>query len=215
MRATIIADASVNERLRIGGWATWIKVDGIEAAMASGVFRVEVDNSFEAEAMAIANAITAAARNDMLDGVQRLMIQSDSLQVLIVLAKHIKGATVMDPLAGGSHIRRPKKPRWVRMTRRHPLVSESVKRIRALKEEFGFALELRHVKGHMHADPLATGAHRINALCDTEARTARRKEEKRRKEARRLEQKLAALPAPESAPAEPSYSLSAPEETEL
>ena len=44
MRATIIADASVNERLRIGGWATWIKVDGIEAAMASGVFRVEVGN---------------------------------------------------------------------------------------------------------------------------------------------------------------------------
>ena len=215
MRATIIADASVNERLRIGGWATWIKVDGIEAAMASGVFRVEVDNSFEAEAMAIANAITAAARNDMLDGVQRLMIQSDSLQVLIVLANHIPDATLMTPLAGGSEIKRHKKHRWVRMTRRHPLVSESVKRIRALKEEFGFALELRHVKGHMHADPLATGAHRINALCDTEARTARRKEEKRRKEARRLEQKLAALPAPESAPAEPSYSFNAPEETQL
>lgn len=179
-RATIITDASVNETLRIGGWAAWIKVDGLEAALCSGAFKVEVRSSYEGEAMAIANAIAAAAINDMLDGIQIVMVQSDALAVLQAFAANIKNVIVREPLEGGSQIRTGVKRRAQRIKNRNPLVTETMKRIRNLRAHYGFKLELRHVKGHATGKEFAAGAHRVNHLCDKAAKTARKLEEKRR-----------------------------------
>lgn len=180
IRATIIADASVNENLRIGGWAAWIKVDGLEAALCSGAFKVEVRSSFEAEAMAIANALAAAGINDMLHGVDTVMVQSDALAVLQAFAVNIKKIIVREPLEGGSQIAVGIKRRSQRIRKNNPFVTEAMKRIRNLRSHYGFKLELRHVKGHAAGKEFAAGAHRVNQLCDRAAKTARKLEEKRR-----------------------------------
>ncbi len=79
-RATIIADASLNPRSKLAGWAGWIKTDKMPAGkFFSGVLKTAPQSSSVAEAMSIVNTIILAAREGLLEGVGVLMIQNDNI----------------------------------------------------------------------------------------------------------------------------------------
>lgn len=180
MRATIITDASVDARAGVGGWAAWIKVDGKAPLFIGGFFGQRVGNPNSAELMAIANAIAVGVREGLLDEVDLVMIQSDSLGALATIAKFVPNVTVNNAEAGGSKIELPRddKPARPLDPSKRAIALEVTQRITEFVQTYELQIEVRHVKGHYGpSKPDRSGRHAVNHRCDLEAkrqmRTAR------------------------------------------
>ena len=176
-RATLIADASVSRRSRVGGWAAWIKTGPAPGRIYSGAFKVPVESSFDAEAMALANGIAIAIHHGLFEGVELVMLQSDNLPVLGLIAAHVADVVINDAKTGGAAItpgKRAPKP----LDRVSALAADAVRRIEKHSRASGFKIEVRHVKGHAQDRPDAVGRHNVNALCDQAAKAARKTAER-------------------------------------
>lgn len=75
--ATVITDASFCPRTNTGGWAGWIKVDGLPTIKKSGPLK-EVNCSASAELFAVLNGIWLALRA----GSEGILVQTDCQAVI-------------------------------------------------------------------------------------------------------------------------------------
>lgn len=78
-RATVITDASHCPRTGAGGWAAWVRVDGIAwPHKGSGPLRMSTSHPAEAEMMAALNGIHIARQM----GARSVLLQTDCLMVV-------------------------------------------------------------------------------------------------------------------------------------
>lgn len=156
LAATIFADASFCPRSKAAGWAMWAKTGGLDALVAGGPIKVPCALSWEAEACALANAVSTAHRYGYLgaDG-EAVMLQSDCLRTLSMLLTHVPG-TVERRHEDGAAIP------GIRLRFLSAVEVEALDVIQACACEAGVSLILRHVRGH------TTGAGRqwVNRQCD-------------------------------------------------
>lgn len=172
-RATIITDASVDARAGVGGWAAWIKVDGKDAQFFSGFFGHRVGNPNSAELMAISNAVAIGVREGLLDEVDLVMIQSDNLGALAIIAKFVPSVIINNATDGGAKIELPNDDKPVRPldAQKRAIALEVTQRITEFVQTYDLTIEVKHVKGHHGpTKPGSTGRHAINRKCDIEAR---------------------------------------------
>lgn len=181
-RATIITDASVSVRYGVGGWAAWVKTDLHPAASTfSGIFGIPTASSHKSELMAISNGIAAAIKHDLLDEIDLVMIQSDNIGALALIAQHIPRVIINDAPSGGQPIliSTTRTPRPLRRPepgapfRNDHITAAVIDRITEFVETYDIDLEVRHVKGHAQNKPGSTGRNIVNAWCDKEARRQR------------------------------------------
>lgn len=79
VRATVITDASFDHRTRTGGWAAWIRIDGVPGPVRrSGILRELAADSSEAEMRASAIGIFIAAQF----GATQILVQTDCMTVV-------------------------------------------------------------------------------------------------------------------------------------
>jgi ribonuclease HI len=77
--ATVITDASFDDKTGKAGWAAWIRVDGVaEPIKKYASFKNSVKTSMDAERLAAINGIYLASRY----GATRVLLQSDCLGVI-------------------------------------------------------------------------------------------------------------------------------------
>ena len=120
MKATVITDASYCAQVKVGGWAAWVRVDGVpEAIKHSGGFKTEPQSSTHAEVLAAINGIWLAVKH----GASEILVQSDCLAVVHAIRKQLNPES-------------PVMAFW----------SEGLARA----EITGVILTARHVKGHTH-----------------------------------------------------------------
>jgi ribonuclease HI len=84
MRATVVCDASYDDRKQVGGWAAWVRVDGYPLPIKGfGTIRNKPRNSTEAEVMAALNGIYIAANR----GATEILVRSDCMTVQQLIHK--------------------------------------------------------------------------------------------------------------------------------
>ena len=151
MIVTIFTDASFDHRTQAAGWSAWIKFGPLpdQTRRYFGPVKAQCHDSHAAELAAIANAVFLAHRGLKLSGADRVIVQSDC-QTAIDLAQGKDNALL-----------------------RRKAIRRMVKSIRDTVASGGFAIELRHVKGHRGA---ADRRAAVNSWCDKTAREAMRQQ---------------------------------------
>lgn len=84
-RITIYTDASFDQSLEVGGWASWIKTEGCENILCGGIIKSRISNSTEAELCAIANGVYVAMRKRGAGLGDLLIVVTDSLNAQLLL----------------------------------------------------------------------------------------------------------------------------------
>lgn len=168
-RLTLFADASYCLKTKAGGWGAWFKTDGMqEGALIGGTFKTGMANSSEAEVAALANAMTRLCNEGVLGPVSELMIQSDCMRALQLIAlllpgvirrRHEKGLPVHDGILTPT-----------------PTEKAALTRIGLIRGEADVLLVVRHVKGHSPGG----GRSWVNRQCDAIARRHMEAERHRR-----------------------------------
>jgi ribonuclease HI len=91
--ATVITDASFDDRTGKAGWAAWIRIDGVaEPIKAYGAFKGKVKTSTDAEKMAAANGLFIAQKH----GADAFLVQSDCMSVIHLIEGITKARSVKD-----------------------------------------------------------------------------------------------------------------------
>ena len=157
---TLFADASYDSRSRAAGWGSWAIRDGWERGRFQGG-RIElrdapVDGSNIAELAALALALWKHRAQGDLDGLESIMLQSDSVTALSLIRNKIPGAVVV--MTGGVRV-------GGKASSRHPSAPIILDTIKMLVGDC--RLLLKHVKGHTAK---TDGRSWVNRHCDSEAR---------------------------------------------
>lgn len=153
---TLFTDASYCHATRSAGYGAWAKATHWSKSVTFGGSLPRCASSNEAEIIAISFALAKLRLEQYLVGVRTIMIQSDSLRALDVIA-HDLGAIISNHLDGAS------------MEYRANLVPNAVERaaIETIMSARGSAtLMVRHVRGHREK----SSRERVNARCDHIAR---------------------------------------------
>ena len=92
-RATVITDASFCPKAKVGAWAAWIRVDGMDKAIrGSGQLPFDATpDSTVAEVMAAGNGCWLAAQQ----GATHLLLQSDCMAVIHLVEKRAKAERLL------------------------------------------------------------------------------------------------------------------------
>ena len=149
---TLFTDASHCHFTRAAGYGAWAKATHWSRSVTFGGSLPRCGSSSEAEIIAIAYALAKLRLEQYLVGVRTIMIQSDSLRALDVIA-HDLGAIISNHLDGAS------------VEYRANLVPNAVERaaIQTIMSARGDAtLMVRHVRGHTEKG----SRERVNARCD-------------------------------------------------
>ncbi|QIG66784.1 ribonuclease H-like protein [Rhizobium phage RHph_TM16] len=147
-RITIFADAAFQEYTGAAGWGAWSKRGGWEWGYKfGGTFHHKMPSNNAAELCALANAIHVLHTEDKLDGITRILLQSDSLQALSIIYTAIPTARQFN--SAGVTITKMKDPS--KLDRLEAPFSTAIAFLKAYAEA-GIAFELKHVKGHAKAN---------------------------------------------------------------
>lgn len=161
-RMTLFTDASWCPTSKFGGWGAWARRDGWSRGyFFGGTFKTRFKSATLAEMGAVANALVWAGRENWLEGVDIVLVQSDSTGALVTIRDNIVGARE-NPHADG--ISMADHTSSIADDRTAAKVLDA---IRSAVDLFDLSLEVRHVKGH------AGGAHprsAVNTQCDHIAR---------------------------------------------
>lgn len=160
MSVTIFTDASVIKRHGVAGWGGWAKADNNHAITSSGPLPYD-ENSTTAELRAIANFTWWLKRiNYLKPQPDFVMLQSDSVEALIAIAKVMPNATHSQRDNGVClstwRQRNPIRPEW----------EPAAEKIKEILE--GQNVILRHVRGHQEGG----GRNWVNRKCDELAKKA-------------------------------------------
>lgn len=153
---TIFADASVDPKTKVAGWACWIKANGAESIIRGAPLKKPVVDSTEAELSALANAVAVAAAVGVLSG--HVLLQSDSADALSCILWGVKGAIQSPARDGYSFQRRRRAPR----KEYHAAIAA----IDNARRKTGITIAVRHVRGHQEGD----GRQWVNRKCDEVAK---------------------------------------------
>lgn len=136
---TINTDASFHPDYKVGGYAFYIVCDLFKVQKA-GMFKVEPQNSLEAEMMCIANAIFVASKQKQYPYINLVVINSDALYAFERVGKKKKD----------------------------PFGRKIANLLRDLRMVTGFQkYEFRHVKAHSGVNDARS---KVNEWCDREAK---------------------------------------------
>lgn len=144
MLITINTDASVNPQTKEGSYALWM-VSNYGRVTKSGRFKTKVDNSTEAEVMAIVNALHLLKSQNYIS-VTRVIINTDCLH----FHKYVYG----------------KRERSLKMNKAFSRITQAISSAYGIKSGW---LEVRHVKAHTTISNRRTY---VNDWCDKEAKKA-------------------------------------------
>lgn len=144
MNVTILADASHCPDTKAGGYGFWI-ASARGKKGGSGVLNGAIASSTLAEMMAIANAIHQGIKFGLVQGHDKLLVQSDCESAIFAFTKKRKGSE------------EEKK-----------VVEYVLKLVRLLS----LVIEYKHVKGHTNSSEARFAA---NNACDRAARKAMRR----------------------------------------
>ena len=139
MLITLFTDASFSRRHGRGTWAAWFKANGATFRF-SGIIRAQLTQSGDAELAALANGLVCVVRTLAPSANDKIIAQLDSAEAIGAVRFH-------------NHPR--------------PYVQAVLGHIAELRKRCGFALDLRHVKGHRGDD---TPRSAVNSWCDKECR---------------------------------------------
>lgn len=90
--ATVITDASFDDRDKSAGWAAWIRIDGHDQPIKRyGSFKDDVDSSTDAEKKAALNGIAIAKSF----GADQVLLQTDCMAVVHLLTGFTKKPSVI------------------------------------------------------------------------------------------------------------------------
>ena len=154
---TLFCDASFCRQTGAAGWGAWAKGDGWPRGVEFGDrFHMTVASAAEAEICAIANAISALRRQELIKNGERIMIQSDCERALHLIATCVSGVTISDHI-NGHKLSSKSKPASI-----SPRERGAISIIRKFP-----GLYVRHVYGHKAHDGSRLS---INRLCDSIAR---------------------------------------------
>lgn len=166
---TLFADASYCSKSQAGGWGAWFKADGMkEGGLIGGTFKTPMTNSAEAELAALANAMTRLCNEGLLAPVSELMIQSDCMRALQLIALLLPGV-VRRAHKNGLHVHDG-------IMTPSPTEKAALNRIGLIRGEANVLLVVRHVKGHSRGG----GRSWVNRQCDAIARRHMEAERHRR-----------------------------------
>lgn len=167
-RLTLFADASYCAKTKAGGWGAWFKTDGMkEGVLIGGTFKTAMTNSSEAELAALANALTRLCNDGRLVPVAELMVQSDSMRALQLIAHKLPGV-IRRKHKDGLHVHDG-------VLTPSPTEVAALGRIGLIRGEAEMLLVVRHVKGH---SPWG-GRSWVNRQCDEIAKRHMEMERKR------------------------------------
>lgn len=153
---TIFADASVDPKTGLAGWACWMKGGSAESIVRGAALKKAVTDTTEAELLALANAMHVAQAAALLHG--HVMLQSDCAYALGCILKEVKDAT-QSPVKDGHVVpmRRKKMP---------PEYLAPIALIDNIRRQTGITIVVRHVRGHQEGD----GRNWVNRKCDAVAK---------------------------------------------
>lgn len=99
-RATVLTDASYDQRWKVGGWAAWVRSDGDQRPLTmSGVLKgPPIENSTYAEVMAALNGIWLARNHAHAT---HLLVQSDCMAVIHLIQGQMKSPGLLQLWATG------------------------------------------------------------------------------------------------------------------
>lgn len=130
LTATVITDASFCQQTKAAGWAAYIRMDGIPSAIIKqGRFKIDPQHADEAEALAALCGIWVARKF----GADSVLLQTDCLAVIYLIAGKIKAKRLADLWANGL----------------------------AEGELVGYPIRGRHVKGHTRTRDGRSYANRV------------------------------------------------------
>lgn len=135
MICTIIADASFCHQTESAGYGIWIKSNRGEHS-AGGNYKTKTMSSVQAEAKALAIAVHMAFKLGLAHKRDRLVIQTDNMQVV----HSLQGVNI--PSSN---------------------IAEPIKYIKQIVKKAECASSYRHVKGHVAR---RGGKHKVNQICD-------------------------------------------------
>lgn len=153
----LFCDASFDHEFGVGGWGGWTKrEEWLEGQFFGSPFRRQFSSANEAELWAMVNAMAHVVSQDLLAGVNRIELSSDSVHALVVL-KHAVYRSYIVAAPGSDLIQQGHMPFLSDMTR------EAIRHIFIMLDDYRVNLGLRFVKGHV---PSSERQHFINGTCD-------------------------------------------------
>jgi ribonuclease HI len=167
MLLTLFCDASYHAGA--AGWGAWAKRhDWPSGIVFGGAFKAEtgIANCGEAELCAIANGLFYLRRHGHLDGITKIMVQSDSAHALGMMLSRIPNCQHAEHKESGN-LSTPKKLRKL-----SEVCTKGLDVIFALTA--GTELCVRHVRAHKKGE----GRSWVNRQCDRIARKHRKLAEK-------------------------------------
>ena len=157
---TVFVDASVCHSTQAAGWGAWAKRDEWRAGRVLGShFARTIAHSGEAELAAVANALYRLHFDGEMQGVERVMVQSDSVRALSLMLTMLGKIKARNHIEGSPIL----KMRHPKLT---PLEIEALDKLREIQKMLGIDLIVKHVKGHTkgHGRPW------VNRECDRVAK---------------------------------------------
>jgi ribonuclease HI len=152
---TLFVDASHCPSTKVGGWGAWAKQAGWpNGTLFGGAFKGVIPNSAEAELCAIANAMQSLHLHDLLIGDVKVLVQSDCLRALGLIASFVSSCEVNNH-PDGCPIQK------TTATKPTALEAKALATINALVSG-SRRLSLRHVRGHK----AGKGRNWVNRQCD-------------------------------------------------
>lgn len=161
MNMTLFCDASVCNRTGAAGWGAWVKRNDWERGRTFGaMFNSRHATAVEAELAGIATAVGLCRTEKLLDGVNVLMIQSDCMHALSMIAGFVPGVGISNT-AEAAQVTRAKPT-----AKRTASDALSLMKLSTIVAETGLIVTVRHVRGHKDGP----GRPWVNRQCDAEAR---------------------------------------------
>jgi ribonuclease HI len=158
---TIISDASFCGQTGIASYSAWMKCDGKDSILNTGVFKKHLSDSTMAEVRAVANAFAFATSCGYVERGTEVLIQCDNMTALAVVMLAVPSA-VDRKHPDGLAIVKIRKPKTV------ALFQPAVQVIKTVVAEYGLTVAVRHVRGHKAGG----GRQAVNRRVDREARRA-------------------------------------------
>lgn len=159
-RITVFTDASFQPQTGAAAWGAWAKREGwAEGYRFGGYFMQQMPSSNAAEICGLANAVHLLGRDGKLDGINKVMLQSDSLhalQLIWAFIPHVSLAAVKNAPIGVL-----KEPAKERAASKQPYMT-AINVLTQVMETHNFAFELRHIHGHRRG----SGRTWVNRQCD-------------------------------------------------
>lgn len=158
---TIISDASFCGKTGIASYSAWMKCDGKDSILNTGVFKKRLSDSTMAEVRAVANAFVFATKSGYVERGTEVLIQCDNLAALAVVMLAVPSA-VDRKHQDGLAIIKIRKPKTI------TLFKPAIQVIKAVVIEYDLTVAVRHVRGHKAGG----GRQAVNRRVDREARRA-------------------------------------------